>query len=188
MSPIGVFNIFAVGLLILVPPTTSRRIIGGDPNSPLRNLHESVVWVTSNHNGCSGTIIGPRHVLTAAHCLLHSSTPEPLPPNFQPPVITIVYNCKDGFIGGGTDLTGCSSAMVQQAFAHPAFQIPSCHCSAESYNRNHDVAVLQMHDSFTGFNSHAILRVDGVHSTLSDTNTSVIVAGYGTSVASEPGP
>ncbi len=66
----NVVRLAVVGVLLLVAPSVSRAVTYGDPVDEPSITHPEVVPVWVGRDGmCSGTLIDPVIVLTAAHCV-----------------------------------------------------------------------------------------------------------------------
>jgi hypothetical protein len=72
----------ALGALILLPGPVALALSGGTPDTGGR-FPAVVVLVAGPRSQCSGTKIGPRRLLTAAHCVVDTGTGE-LRPAYRP--------------------------------------------------------------------------------------------------------
>jgi len=64
----GLFILSAVILTASGWVTPEKAVINGTPVDPNNTLYHPVVRIKTGSSGCSGTVIGPRVLLTAAHC------------------------------------------------------------------------------------------------------------------------
>jgi hypothetical protein len=75
-------------------------IIGGEPD--LRLSHAGVVAIFNGPYGCSGTLIAPRVVLTAAHCVEE-------------------YDAKNFLVLFGDDTGSAMTRVVEETSVHPSY-------------------------------------------------------------------
>jgi len=136
-----------------IPPVT--RIVGGDEAAP-----HSWPWLISfQKNGnhfCGGTLIGPRHVLTAAHCIL--SDPQGLT------IVAGLHDQKQHVAGRA------QRVQVQQIFKH------------EQYNtqtNQHDVAILKLASPVV-LNDYVNIACLPSAGTEPAVKSPVMIAGWGT--------
>jgi secreted trypsin-like serine protease len=122
---------FATVLLAL--PSTAGAIVGGEPDTSA--AHSYVVFVGQNsqpRNACTGILVAPRLVVTAAHCgtLRNGTTPANQPftvfqgPNFRTPTAGSpgLFIPHPGFSWGGDGLPEFASndlAVIRLAFPLP---------------------------------------------------------------------
>ena len=62
-----------------VCPDGKIRVIGGSPSEPNSEVasHTVKIWI-KNQRYCTGTLIGPRHIVSAAHCFRDQVGPDEL--------------------------------------------------------------------------------------------------------------
>jgi secreted trypsin-like serine protease len=130
------------------------RIFGNQIGEQVEFNASVVEVLVGGFDSCTGTVVGSRYVLTAAHCLLHETLNE------NDNNVTIVRHVE------GVRTTH----RVSQQLIHPCYQF------AGNWIGN-DLALLLLRDF--EFPSAAILPIDGIHQQISDVG-SVVAAGYGT--------
>jgi protease YdgD len=108
---------------------------------------------------CTGTLISPDLVLTAAHCVYHPVTSDPV----EPSALLFRAGLRDG--------TTIAERHVLQIAAHPGFDP---HASLSASNVEHDVALLRLESPITSTEANPFILHSG-----STTGTRVSVVSYG---------
>ena len=150
----------ALACLILAGP--AGAIVGGSPDSS----HPYVGLLDNGSEGCSGTLISSRVVVTAAHCF--SSGSSTWGTDKGQPRIRVTFDPQGIFNANRTSYFGAY-------YSDPAFCSP-CGPGAPRFD-SHDVAVVIL-DSTVSMPSYGVLPSIGFDSSL-PTNTALDLVGYG---------
>jgi secreted trypsin-like serine protease len=116
--------------LALVLPTTAHAIVGGTEASDPDGVRSYTVGViNSNGEICSGAVVGPQLVLTAAHCLLRGKATSviALDPQFRPRSFKAARTWRNPRFRAGvrpTRQTGIDLGLVSLATPLPADMRP----------------------------------------------------------------
>lgn len=160
----------------------SSGIVGGqavDSQDPIARSTVALYW--NMRRGapvalfCTGTLIGPRHILTAAHCL------EDLAKALNTSVALLPNRIRVGFGAKLVELSWDQQrrlSVVQQVYVHPAYR-------AKRLNRDFaDIAIIEMRDPAPG----GFVPVPLAGPEFLQRGQRLIVAGFGKleSGASEP--
>lgn len=147
----------------LVAPASPPRIVGGDPVEP--GEHPAVVAVAPGVGACTGTLVAPDLVLTAAHCFGHGSLP--------PELVQVT-------LGDSTDAPAQSLAAA--AFGvHPQFCIPDEDEGCEPEDL-HDYAWIRL-DTPASIDPAALPTIvidEALHHRLVRKGAELELVGYGT--------
>lgn len=136
-------------------------IVGGRPASATDMVTRSTVKVMIGNGHCSGTLIGPRHVVTAAHCFQN---------------VTRASQVRLGFGENGSPNLG---VQVTGIVVHPRYEgIFGTESGGYLEQVFYDVAVLTF-DGEIGLGTTYYPVTVGSTSTEVRSGTTVLVAGYG---------
>jgi hypothetical protein len=152
----------AVLLACLAFAAPAGAIVGGAPDSS----HPYVGLLDNGSEGCSGTLISPRVVVTAAHCF--SGAPSSWGTDNGQPKIRVTFDQQGIFNPNRTSYFGAY-------YFDPAFCSP-CGPGGTRFD-SHDVAVLIL-DSSVSMPTYGVLPSPGFDGSL-PTNTGLDLVGYG---------
>ena len=155
-----------------IAPQFSAYIVGGQAARSSDLVTKSTVKVLLNGGHCTGTLIGPNQILTAAHCFqLEPNSPTDLSVNF-------LSDPSDVAIGLGVQGSVAQNLRVESILPHPRYEGILGNPSTNRYADIvfYDVALITFSGTLPSSYRPVVI---GDSSTEVRAGTSVYVSGYG---------
>jgi secreted trypsin-like serine protease len=169
---LGLICVFGASMMAFSGP--AGAIIGGTPDT-------THTYVGLEHNGvfaCTGTLISPRVLVTAAHCFSDSTSVFGTDGEGHPRVEVI-------FDQQGVFTQPAPTGHLGTYYFDPGFGVGLLGGGLPGFD-THDVAIIVLDDSLPGL-GHANLPPVGLDATL-PTGTKVDISGYGVQHFGKPDP
>ncbi len=154
--------------IIEAPVVDGRRATAGD-------LHGTVSLIDAEGvSGCTGTLVAPRVVVTAAHCLTEEDE--------ETGAVTGLIPVDDVFVVGGVvdvgDATETQTYAVTRIVVHPGYPNEGASTNTAGAGRDDDVALLLVDRDVAGLSVATIPSVEDAMASL-EGSTDVVISGYG---------
>jgi hypothetical protein len=172
---------FALWPLVVATPARAELDIIEAPivdgrRASASELHGTVSLTdAAGESGCTGTLIAPRVVVTAAHCVtIEDEETEAVTGLISLDDIFVVAGALEVASAGDDDVYG-----VERMVIHPGYPNEPPTSNSAGAGRYDDVAILILERAVTGLSVATIPSVDDAMGAL-DGATDVVISGYGT--------
>ena len=147
------------------PGTYRSRVIGGSPATG-DDFHSTVAIVGDFGLFCSGTLVAPTVVITAAHCMLEQGTLDPIS----------VDDIEVAYGSSSVNSTPSGNRVPVSSFSTQGYN--ECSGPGAGLCEANDIAVLILSEPITDFPSAPVLPAADIADLLTP-GTPVVISGYG---------